>query len=1031
MKGSHNSNIDLTFYNDKVKDVMDAATMAEPFTYVPIKAGHMELIGGNAIVFGKITEGEDIINPEISTELSYETVSAVTSRIDLTFGYQQTEIEISYPYASQYNINIPYYAGDIVYVGNYALFYQSLVNNNLQPLDNIAYWLPRDPSQLVSYRTIKGIILIVIPMNIYVDGYYYISLANSADHISYRLAQYQAQPGDTIADVKTGLNASLIANGFDVEVVPYPDTLAIYPWQKSFQSTPVYQHGNINDVYSNFTVSAYILFLGNTIKYPILKCGASHGFGIVYKDRAGRQCSVMKTDLMNVYIPFYTELNGVDNLLESIAKLKFKVYHKPPEWAETYEIVYFGNNTMDYEIQIRESDVAKIPFGTHRYSLNINQTLAWLWQQNNRWKMAPYEWTQGDRMRLVGTIDPNNGIVTKYTDLYDYEIEETGTRYGDVIGGDWLIFQAINHPNDLDLGETSITNLTIDLSGTVFHTVPNGDAVKRVDTITLTGNDGTATICCGTLERTATYNTSLDLTAGGFAASYVADYLAIGIDLTSNNADIIFTAHVEGVDFPSPTNILLEIYRPKKGLTQKVAYGTGMVFDIGVDNYGNRYHKGDVDQVFDAAGICTGQAEVNNTANDCWKFIRLNYKFNTSDIQPFWAESIFPSDWWGGLDINLKLTSCGFPFLDDLSLRQSVLDERIRHGGFILTGTRTNNIAHFVYDDFRDLPEKDGMITGLREIGFTLKVIQEHKETSIYINRIQTFNPDGTEQFTLTDSFLGTVRPMEDNYGCQHPGSIMLNGRNLYYWDNNEGAFICSAPNGQQVISGPELKMSRWFKDTLRWIRLSGGGSILQTRTGWNEEHKEVWLNFRMGNEVRGIIFSEKKGRYITRYDQITEEYVHLGNFFAHLYHQRLWIINIDEGQKWLYWSGIPTYAEIETVSNIESLKNKVFKAVALFADHLLQSLSKYVYIPKEASGSDELMETNIPIFDRREGVYFGEIMKDENSKGNFANIFDAKLNGRAMRGRYAFVRFRTEEHTEKVRIFSIAILSTPSERNI
>jgi hypothetical protein len=76
-------------------------------------------------------------------------------------------------------------------------------------------------------------------------------------------------------------------------------------------------------------------------------------------------------------------------------------------------------------------------------------------------------------------------------------------------------------------------------------------------------------------------------------------------------------------------------------------------------------------------------------------------------------------------------------------------------------------------------------------------------------------------------------------------------------------------------------------------------------------------------------------------------------------------------------------------------------------------------------------MESNIPIFERREGIYFGQIMKDEHSHGNFANVYDAKLNGRAMRGRYMFAKFYTDEHTEKVRIDSIVVFSTPSERNV
>ena len=159
----------------------------------------------------------------------------------------------------------------------------------------------------------------------------------------------------------------------------------------------------------------------------------------------------------------------------------------------------------------------------------------------------------------------------------------------------------------------------------------------------------------------------------------------------------------------------------------------------------------------------------------------------------------------------------------------------------------------------------------------------------------------------------------------------MVNGRNLYYWDNSQGKFIRSAPNGQIVL---DVKMKRWFKDIVKWIQTKGGGKTLQTRTGVNNEHDEIWLTFRMGDEVRGVIFSEKQGRYISRINQITESYVHLGNFFAHLYHQTLWIMNVDEGQDYLSWVGVPTYAEIEVVSNIEPVRNKVYNAIALFADH-------------------------------------------------------------------------------------------------
>lgn len=898
MKGAHNTNTTLGFYNDRVKEIMDAGIMAEPFTFVPIKAGHLELVGGNAIVFGKITEGYDIINPSITPEISYEDVELENPIVQLSVRFVQViATEMIY-----YNYMDPH------------------------PIEKV-YW---DGWQ--SRRNIYGVVEITLPPIIVEGSVYNISVANIEEGIASTTFTYTADTGDIVLSVKNGLLADITAKGFESSIESGlwgANKIFLFARNKSFMEVPNFEAGDVNTVYKDFVISAYVLTLGFTIKYPQLKCGATHAFGIVYKDRSGRTCSVVKTELMDIYIPFYTEpVETEDNEVGSIINLKFKIWHKPPEWAETYEIVYYGNISMDFFQQIRIANITAIPGSNEkRFAINVVQTFEDAQGKNNRWKVPAYEWNPngGDRMRLMGTIDPVSGVLTKYDQLYDYEIEETGTQYGDVIGGDWLICQAVEKPEV----------------------------------------------------------------------------------------------------FAGAANIVAELYRPRKGLGQTVPYGTGMVFGVGTDIFGNKYHKGDVDQLIDSQGVCINDAEVDNTANDCWKFFRLNYKSGTSDIQPFWAESIFPSDWWDNLIISLKLTSMGFPFLDDLSQRQTVLNERIRHGGFLITGTRTNNLAHFTYDDFMDLPKKNGDITGLREIGYTLKVLQMYKETSIYINRIQTFNPDGTEQFTLTDKFLAQQRAMETDYGCQHPDSVMVNGRNLYYWDNSEGVFIRSAPNGQEVL---DIKMKRWFKDLVKWIQVSGGGKLLQVRIGANNDHEEVWITFRMGDVTSGVIFSEKHGRFKTRIDQPSESYIHLGNFFAHIYRQRLWIMNIDEGQSYLTWGGQSVEAEIEFVSNIDPKKNKVLNSLALYCDHQLQVPSRGIMIPDEASSA--LMESFVAVWEESEGIYYGQILKDQNTPGNWANENETTMNGREMRGRYCYVKLKTTLRNEKVRLDSVIVFSTSSERS-
>jgi hypothetical protein len=883
MIGSHNSDYAINFYNDRVKEVVPAADIAEPFTYVPIVAGHMELVGGNAVVFGKITEGYDVISPIMGTEITFQDVSTELPRIYLMIK----------PYLiSSTLVNIYNSIGQLI-----------RINRVLDTLMGV--YLPLDA--------------------VYEGSNYTVVVKNDVEGINLS-ATYLAAPGDTPTQVKNGLYAAMLAAGIPV-VAGWPwEPIWMYRRLTAYHQNP-YEAGDENTVYKDFKIGidtvSYVLTLGNTIKWPDLKCGAIHGFGIVYKDKLLRQCSVMKTIGMSVYIPFFAE--NPANLIDTVPVLTFYISHKPPEWAETYEIVYYGNMSMDWYLQIRADAISQIG-SSNRYAINIQDTINWTREENARWKVADYVWQEGDRLRLVGTIDNGTGVVTEYSTLYDYEIEEVGTEYGEAIGGDWLICQAIEHP--------------------------------------------------------ATFG---------------------------------------GAD-----NVIVEVYRPRKGLGKTVPYGSGMVFEIATDSNGFRYHKGNVDQVLNSMGESIGSAEVLNLAHDSYKYIRINYKHNSGTIFPFWCESIFPSDWWTWIESN-KLTSQGFPFLDDLSQRQTVLDERLRHGGYIITGTRTNNIAHFTYEDFLDLPKKNGDITALREVGYVLKVLQLYKETSIYINRIQNFNADGSESFTLTNKFLGTTYPLETDFGCQHPDGVMVNGRNLYYWDDSQGAFIRSAPNGQIVL---DTKVKRWYKDLSQWIRQNGGGKVLEVRIGMNNDHDEVWISFRIGTDVTGLIFSEKDGRYKSRINLTTENYIHLGSFFAHLYRQRIWIMNIDEGQDYLSWVGVETQAEIEFISNVEPNKIKVFNAVALYTDHQWTSESKSIVIPEEASAVNEIMETNIAVWDRREGIYYGAILKDENSKGNFATVYSRKLNGRTMRGRYIFAKFIIEEHTEKVRLDSIIVFSTGSERS-
>lgn len=107
-------------------------------------------------------------------------------------------------------------------------------------------------------------------------------------------------------------------------------------------------------------------------------------------------------------------------------------------------------------------------------------------------------------------------------------------------------------------------NATIDLdangypvySPLPFRSVKTLDlgGLAQIDTITLTGASGTATIAAaGGLSKTITFETSLTTTAANFVAANAAAYLAVGIVLTCLTNHLIFTDADPGLGFTSPT----------------------------------------------------------------------------------------------------------------------------------------------------------------------------------------------------------------------------------------------------------------------------------------------------------------------------------------------------------------------------------------------------------------------------------------------------------------------------------------------
>jgi len=846
--------VDLFWYNDRVRQAVDQNEVDELFTYVPIRAESIEVIEGNRVVFANITEGHDGVRPLVTTQLSYSNLVAVTTKYPMSSGPVVKEVgPVGFP-------------DDIIWTLNFTL-----------------------------------------PGTGEVGALYRISV-QPAGVGSPSVAEYTMLAGDA-ATYPTSVRDALIALMGSMEVTtcvagPSPYIICAYERQIHQSSFP----------YTGWVYFAEVESASYLNKYKHLKFGATHKLALIYRDGGGRISPIIRDVNFDVSIPFYTQNTNAN--MNTVPVVDMYISHKPPDYAESYEVLYAGNDTVINPLQIKATGF--VVDGDY-WRFQIIQSLNDMYDNRSGWRVPIYQWAEGDRVRFIGLSDGVDTVTEEDGVVVDLEI----TKVGDVSGTEYLYVQA-----------------TTDIS------IPSSSALY-----------------------------------------------------------------------------IVEIYSPVKELSETIYYTTGMTFLISTDGNGHKYHRGNTNQVLNVEGDVTTPGRVRITAHDVWKFRRINYNNAGTNTFTFWAESRIYSDW----STTQELTSQGLPIPEIEGYGQVVLEKRYRWGGKLIPDSKVNNIANFDFDDFKDMQEQFGPISGIREVGFVLKIIQHNKISSAYIGRVETYDGSGNSVLTLTTDVIGSVRPSQEDYGCQNPHSVEIDNRYLYFWDQKHGMIIRDAPNGMIPIS--DAKMKRYFLDKAYEIDTSA--SEINVVMGYNSKADELWVSFYiLGEQAETVIFNERGKRWKFSADNYLNEYWSIGRRFFAEYAIRTYEYDSEDASGYLNWSDIESDSVVEVlvISNIEKMKQKIHNALAVYSN--LEPTCDQILIPTEASEAEKETELHPANWNQREGIWYGQILRDKNTPGVFADDMDRKLNGRVMRGEYAQIRLKWTSTTEQLKLYSVMVLTTPSERS-
>lgn len=289
---------------------------------------------------------------------------------------------------------------------------------------------------------------------------------------------------------------------------------------------------------------------------------------------------------------------------------------------------------------------------------------------------------------------------------------------------------------------------------------------------------------------------------------------------------------------------VLEIFRPNFNFEGNIFYETGDSYPILNPGTEDRSHGSN--KIQQSADLQTNATGVLNFGDVYMR--KRNISLSVNVVEDSMYSDYYQSDGTNKGRACVKIKG---------EVKQKRLHRIVKSENFI-EDTEYNLLNVFLpQSEFFPVSQSYGLITGIKEVGDVLKVVQEHKETSVYIGKASLKQADGTNITVISDKVFNQGNKYDALYGTRYLRSIAANDRSLYYFDDTTGDFIRSSPNGQASIS-EEYRMKTYFKAKAEELRISTNFTDIITTI--DSDYDEVLITFINGNESETIAFYEKEG---------------------------------------------------------------------------------------------------------------------------------------------------------------------------
>ena len=804
------------------------------------------------------------------------------------------------------------------------------------------------------------------------------------------------------------------------QITDFPTTPTIYGYNGYALKASGYHTIPINDAFlyqDDYKISyGYGKLLRKNRCQTSLKKGSKKVFGIQYYDRANRSNAVQTNPEMIIDIPLPGQedrsnfIYNIDNYDKSqsayTVSSKFTINHLPPDWATHYSILVKKDEMISSFMQTTITDFSYDPNRPFLLRLQLDkvQSSTEIDYYTSSYVGATFYHTpsKGDRIRFISRD------VSKAIYPYDENpvTDPLATLFPPAYVGDYCELEIVQYDsetnsilvNDFDykkiLGGFTVTGMLAEIY------TPKRDVAEEVwfeiETFPIyTGNDGFR------------YHQAND-------QFQTADLPAI---LTSNYGDVFYRLRdlANGLRFISYDNDNDRDDDSISKLPNVLSYVKNGLQDQGGNTY--YHHNGQYMIVFQGV---------------------LNYVAPLFFTQSYFVEDYNYSDYYVS-DGHGR----GRIGIENNKTRRTHYKTGVIHSAPYVMGSFINGLSSFdTLGNAEYLDDTFGPINRLKTVGYTLKALQNRKETSIYIQRSYATSADGSGQLAYTSKTFGGINPSETLFGCIHPGSVQVIENDMYYYDFYTGAIVRSSANGQYDITSGKYKFNYWIstktneitKNEYKTLYGKTYRAVYTPIALIDEQNTEYTLNFvksyvldkRFPNLPIEVYdsnigptfnYSEDRWKMFIDYDLYWAENLGINVFSfngADLYEHNVSQL-ADETPNELTFYGEQKTMSVEFIMNDSAIIIKRPLSIGFRSNKVFSMPS----ITTQASASYPAMKSMIypNNFKLKEGYWWSAYLRDMNSPNKTEE--QGLINGRELRG-YAIIHKAEYSSNEKAVLFDV-----------